>query len=50
MQFSNIKGGHQLLKKCITFKSVVVDDENGRRKSLKRTLHEHGRDFFNLNT
>ena len=46
MQFRNKKGGHRLLKKVITFESGVVDVENGRRKSIKRSLHEHGRDFF----
>jgi len=36
MQFMYKKGDHRLLKKVITFESVVVDVENGRRKSIKR--------------
>jgi len=32
MKFRNKKGGHRLLKQAITFESVVVDVENGRRK------------------
>jgi len=41
MQLRNKKGGHRLLKKVITFESVVVDVENGRPKSIKRLLHEY---------
>ena len=40
---SGIKNeGYQLF--FITFKSVVVDVKNGRRKSIKRSLQEYGRE------
>ena len=39
-----IKRGSPTLKKVITFKSVVVGVEKGRRKSIKRSLHEYGRE------
>ena len=31
----------------ITFENVVVDVKNDRRISIKRSLHEHGRDYVN---
>jgi len=43
MQFRNKKLGLPTLF-FITFKSVVVDVENGRRKSIKRSLQEYGRE------
>jgi len=43
MQFRNKKGNHRLLR-YITFESVVVDVEHGRHTSIKRSLHECGRD------
>ena len=44
MKFRNKIGGHRLLKKDITFESVVVDVENCLRKSIKRSLNEYGRE------
>ena len=41
MQFRNKKGATVSLKKVITFESVVFDVEDGRRKSIKRSLYEH---------
>jgi len=40
MQFRNNKRGSPTL---ITFERVVIDVENGRRKSIKRSLQEYGR-------
>ena len=37
----NKKGRHWLLFYFITFESVVVDVENGRRKSIKRLVQEY---------
>ena len=37
----NKKGRHWLLFYFITFESVVVDVENGRRQSIKRLVQEY---------
>jgi len=44
MQFRIKRGVTDSLKKVITFERADVDVENGRRKSIKRSLHEHGRE------
>ena len=40
MQFRHKKGSHTH-KKATTFESVVVDVENGRRESVKRSLQDY---------
>ena len=43
MLFRNKKESHRVLKIVITLESVVVDVENGRRKSIQYSLQKYGR-------
>ena len=43
MQFRNKKESQRVLKIVITLESVVVDVENGRRKSIQYSLQKYGR-------